>query len=170
MKPTPAQHVSRVGRLHAQRGHAPAHLHVFGPVVFGALTLRPRPVPSQRLSAEHIAAAAAVVALRYDCLESMAEKDRFRRVFRRQEVAEVLDDDVGVVIDLHEPIGVVLVVFVDVVERFHRLRRQVVPAFRYGDVDSRERVVFAVADEQECVAASAPRGPHVTRLRLQSFR
>ena len=170
MKPTPAQHVSRIGRLHPQRGHAPAHLHIFGPVVFGARPLRPRPVPSQRLSAEHVAAAAAVVALRHDRPESVAEKDRIRRVFRRQEVAQVLDDDVGVVVDLHEPVGVVVVVFVDVVERLHRLRRQVLPALLYGDVDRRERGVFAVADEQEFVAATAPRGPHVTRLRLQVFR
>ena len=48
--------------------------------------------------------------------EPVAEVDGFVRVFVAQEVSQILHDDVGVVISFHEPIKIVEVFFVNMVE------------------------------------------------------
>ena len=47
----------------------------------------------------------------------MPEKHRFARIFVAKEVAQVLHDDVRVVISFHEPIIIVEEVFVNIVKR-----------------------------------------------------
>ena len=68
-------------------------------------------------------------------LELAAEVDGVRPVVGLQQVAEVLDDDEGVVVRLEEPVGLVQVVLVDVLEGRLRLAPQVVAPLRHFEID-----------------------------------
>ena len=85
-------------------------------------------------------------------------------------MAQVIDDDVRVVVGLQEPISVGHVIPVDVIERLHRFCHQVRSAVWYGDVDGRESPVVFVAREQQYVTASSPRLLHRRRLGSQVLR
>ena len=47
----------------------------------------------------------------------MPEEDRFARVLVAQKISKILHDDVGIVISFHEPIKIVEIVLVNMVER-----------------------------------------------------
>ena len=86
--------------------------------------------PPDRLLAEDVAGAAAHVPLPDVDLEVEPEVDRVRGVLVGHEGPEVVDHDVGVVVGLEEPVGVVKVILVDVLERLLRLAPQAVSARR----------------------------------------
>ena len=125
------------------------------------------PETPERLLAEDVTGAATGVALFDDHLEDVAEVDGFPRIVVRQHVAHVLHDHVRVVVRLHEPVGVVEVVVVDVPEGLHGLGGQVLPPFRYVQPHSGEGGVPRRAHEQQLVHALAPRVAHVHGFLIQ---
>ena len=138
VKPTATQSIPRVCCFYAQIFHTFPDFNILGAAVFRTRGILPAAEPAQGFAAEHVAPSSAVVALPHVRFEAVAEIYRVRRVFRRQKISQILDNDEGVVIDLHEPIAVVIVVLVDVVECRHRLGGQVTPALAYADVDRRK--------------------------------
>ena len=68
------------------------------------------------------------------------KEDGPRRVLLGKEVAKVFDDDLSVVVGLHEPVGGVEVFPVDVVEGLHRLCRQVSASWQIGS-DNKHRKI-----------------------------
>ena len=86
--------------------------------------------PPDRLLAEHVSCPSAHVALPDVHLEVEPEVDGVRGVPVGHEGPEVVDHDVGVVVGLEEPVGVVKVILVDVLERLLRLAPQAVSARR----------------------------------------
>ena len=68
-------------------------------------------------------------------LELAAEVDGVRAIVGLEEVAEVLDHDEGVVVRLEEPVCVVEVVLVDVLEGRLRLAPQVVAPLGHLEID-----------------------------------
>ncbi len=135
--------VSRVAGDDAQVLHALAHFDVFGAGV--VLTTRDaarvlqafRDEAPDGLATQDVSGAAAHVALLDVGLELASEVNGVAGVVGLQHVAEVLHDDVGVVVGFHEPVGVVHVVLVDVLEGAFGFAPQGVSAF--GDVERNRR-------------------------------
>ncbi len=167
---TPALGVPGVSRHHPQFLHTPSHLHVLSPVVLGTESLTSPPEPPQGLSAQYVARPATEIALPDYHLKMVPEIDGFRRRVRRQHVAHVLQNDVGVVVCFHKPVRVVKVILIDVVEGTHCLGREVIPAQIGLYPDGRETLVLLVAHVQNLVAPLTPRGVHVYGLGTQVAR
>ena len=65
---------------------------------------------------------------------------------------------------LHEPISVVVMMLVDVIECFHCFHREVTSALWHVNVNRWKCVVFVAARKQHFIAVTCPRGLHVTRF------
>ncbi len=169
----PAERVARVTGGHAQRLQAHAHVDVLCAAV--ALVLAALRVAGgdallheslQRLSTEHVSGAAAHVAL-FDVRLKLAAKVNGRGgVVRGEKVAEVLQHHIGVIVRLHEPVGVLQVLVVGVVETAHRFRPQVVAALVHVQLDGRQGGIRLGAHEDQHIAPLAPGGLHVAGLAL----
>ena len=83
-------------------------------------------------------------------IDILSKVDRLRCVLRRQKATKVFDDDVCVVVGFHEPVGVVEVAAVDVIEGQHRFRRKMLAAsevLRHLEYRQRSVEVVLLADE-----------------------
>jgi len=74
-----------------------------------------------------------------------------------QQKSQVLHDDIGVIVCLEEPVGVVTVMLVDVRECSTRFAPQIIVTFRHVEPDSRQLSVSLRAHEQQYVTSE----PHV---------
>ena len=72
--------------------------------------------------------------------------------------------------NLHEPVGVIQVVFVDVAKALRRLGRQMFPALANVEADGREILVRLRAEENQFIGPPAPRVTHDRGFRRQVFR
>ena len=97
-------------------------------------------------------------------LESSPKVERVSGTVVLQQVSEVLHDHVGVVIRLEEPVRLLQVVPVDVLEGGPGLGPQVVPALPHAELGGGQGGVQGGAHEQQSVAPPAPRGLHVLGL------
>ena len=118
----------------------------------------------QGLFRQHVPGATTHVALLDKWLESPPKVERLGRVELAEEKPEVLDDHVSVVIRLHEPVRLLQVVPVDVLEGVLGLGPEVVPPLAHVEPDGGQLGVRGGAHEQQRVAPPPPRGPHVPRL------
>ena len=131
-----------------------------------AVTQRHRHEASQCLLAEHVSGASAHVPLGDVRLEATPEINGGDGGVGFEQVTHVLDDDIRVVVRLEEPIGVVEVVIVDVLESGAGFRPQIIAAFGDGKSDGRKVGVVYGTHEQEFVAALTPGGLDVPGLAL----
>ena len=70
---------------------------------------------------------------------------------------------------LHEPVGVVHVVFVNIAKRVDRLGQQVLTTLTHVEPDGREVLVFLGAEKQQQIGPAAPRVSHVPCSRLEGL-
>ena len=80
-------------------------------------------------------------------IEGIAEIDRVIRQVIAEQISEVLQDYVSVIIRLQEPIGVVEVVLVNIVEGSHVSCRQMLSSLARAEVDDRKSGIVFIADE-----------------------
>jgi len=87
-----------------------------------------------------------------------------------QQKSQVLHDDIGVIVCLEEPVGVVTVMLVDVRECSTRFAPQIIVTFRHVEPDSRQLSVSLRAHEQQYVTSWAPRRFHMLCLGTNCLR
>lgn len=129
MKPLSAIYVPAVCRLYPHCLHTLSQSHVFNLGEMGARSgAEAVNESSQRLLAEDVACSARHVAIFNERVKSSSQIHGRFCVILGQSVAEILYDHVRVVVGFHEPIRVVHVVLVDVLESSNGLPVQVLPA------------------------------------------
>lgn len=141
------------------RGGVRAH---FGPETFHE--------PLQSLLAEHVSRPSAHVALLGVRLEAFAKVNGLVGGVVRQNPAQVVHHDVGVVVRLQEPVGVAGMVLVHVVEGSDRLPVELVAALLGAEAHRGEVWILHRAHEHHHIAMPTPGGPDMTSSALQVIR
>lgn len=126
--------------------------------------------PLQGLFAKYVARPSAHVALLCVWLEAFAKVDGLVGGVVRQNPAQVVHHDVGVVVRLQEPIRIVGMVLVHVVEGSDRLPIELVTALLGAKAHRGEVWILHRAHEHHHIAMASPSGPDMASSALQVIR
>ena len=138
-EPFPPFLVPGVSGLHSELLHAQTHLHVLGPP--GVLPTHVRIVSTiqdkspESLLGENISGSATEVALVSERLELMTKEFGLVVIEVLKKISEVLHNHVGIVVRFKEPVILLVVMIVDVLEGVLGLVPQMVPALSDVELD-----------------------------------
>lgn len=154
-------HISAVCGRHLHRLHTFPQCHVLYVGEVGALAgLKPFDEPSQSFFTEDVTGSSTHVALVDEGAEPSPQVHGLLRVELGHEVAKVLNNHECVVVRLQEPVGIVQVVLVDVLEGSDGLPVQVVPPLAHVELH-RGEVGLDGAHVEHGAAAPGPGLPDV---------
>lgn len=126
--------------------------------------------PLQGLFAEHISRPSAHVALLGVRLEAFAKVDGLIGGVVRQDPAQVVHHDIGVVVRFQKPVRIAGMVLVHIVEGSDRLPVELVAALLGAEAHRGEVQIFHRAHEHHHIAMPTPGGPDMASSALQVIR